>query len=366
MGITDDDQEIEEIPKFRQQGIDVKRRRGQSRLSKSYIIDKIFPTGAMHIISGASASGKSTLLYQWLYEWDHGREVLGFRSFPCPWAMITFDRGIGDTDDTLIRLKLQDWNIPVWGFEELYNPNSTPDLLTICKDPRFKGVELFVVEGLASFIPDPKPKQSQNKCEQMWIAKIRAEILAKGKTIVGTMHQTKQQGSGQLSRNNMLGSASFIGGVSTVVIFDETADVRKAKALGKTVASDSRLVTICSRQMKDIQIQYERDANGKFVEFDDSVKGFVADPDDDEKLTHASNLNNAGQRAGEPDALKKMVSYLDSFKPGEELKTKDLLSKGYEIGWSIPTTNRWISDQIEKGKLTRLRQGFYGKGMGVN
>lgn len=342
-------------------------RRLRQRENKKYVIDKIFPTNAMHIISGESSSGKSTWLFQILYEWANGRDVLGFRSFPCPWVMITYDRGLGDTDDTLVRLGMGDWRIPIYAFEDLYCKGTEPDLISICNGPKFKGIELFIIEGLTSFIPDPKPKQSQNKAEQMWIARIRSEILAKGKTIIGTMHKAKAQGGGQRSRNDMLGSASFVGGLSTVVLFDETSDVKKARANGKIVKNEGRMVTVCPRQIKDFSIQYERDANGKFVEFDDNVRDFVEDPDEEEKrLTHVSNINKTGARAGEPDALKKMDSFLASFKPGDEVKTKDLLVKGYEVGWSVPTTNRWISDQVEKGKLTRLRQGTYGKGAGVN
>lgn len=330
--------------------------RRKLRSQEKYIIDKIFPAGGLHILSGSSGSGKSTWLFQQLYEWSHGRPVLGYPSFPCPWVMLTYDRGSLDNDQTLRRIGLGEWDLPIYAFEDLYRGGQEPDLFSLCKDPRFTEIELFVVEGLMSFVPDPKPKQSQNKCEQMWVSRIRNEILQHGKTVIGTAHLTKQQQNQVLTRTNMLGSASFIGGISTVVLFDDLADAKKLKAQNIRVHDNGKLVSVCPRQAKDIHVQYSRDEVGRFVEFDEDAAELIGPPD----------IGRFGSKSGADTARETLLELIKETPNGDLLTTKVIESTAEGQGWSRPTTHRFISEQVEKGLLVRQARGTYMKSGGVN
>lgn len=342
----------------------VEKRKDLLRQSK-YIIDQIFPANALHIVSGASGSGKSTWLYQMLADWTLGNDLFGYRSFPCKWVMITYDRGTRDNAQTLRRIGLHEWDFPLFSFEDLYSfHGSEPDLFTLLRDHRFRDVELFVIEGIMSFIPDPKPKQSQNKCEQMWITKVRSELL-KDRTIIGTAHQTKQNIGNMTSRMSMIGSASFIGGVGTVVLFDDPPETKQAQKNGKVPIDDgTKIVTICPRNAKDIRIQYSRDEKGRFVPFEDDIAELTGNANDKVPMVSSNGQIHFVTGSKAPEALKHMLIYLDGIPIGDILMRQTMEVEAMKVAWSRATFDRFISEMIEKGILVRITKGTFRKSVG--
>src|SRR5271165_3311154 len=135
----------------------------ESRKTEKWVIDKIIAAGTINLISGTSGSGKTTFLLQLLKQWELGQPVLGgYQSFPCKWIYISCDRGTLETDRTMRRLGLGDWECQIYSIEEVCTED--PNILTLYQ--RFPAVDLFVIEGIQSCIPDTKG--SQNRAEMIW------------------------------------------------------------------------------------------------------------------------------------------------------------------------------------------------------
>jgi RecA-family ATPase len=180
--------------------------RERLRTKERFIVDTIFPAGALHVIGGPSGIGKTTWLLQSLHEWEQGKPILGFPSHPCKWVYVSLDRSLLDGDRTLRRIGLADWNIPMYSIEEICERDTVTKRITVEPDlfmvaNRFEDVELIVVEGLQGFLPDIKRGQTQNKAEQLWMVKIRDEILNTGKTIIATTHSPKAEDNTKSANN---------------------------------------------------------------------------------------------------------------------------------------------------------------------
>ena len=302
------------------------KHRQQLRDKEKYIIDKILPAGTLNLIGGASGAGKTTWLLQLLYDWSHGLPVLGaYESYPCKWIYVSCDRATLETDRTIRRLALDEWegwDPPIYSVEELMK--GEPDIQKIYM--RFPDVDLFIVEGLQGFIPQA-PGQSQNRSEMLWVLNLRRTILSHGKTIVGTTHTPKQKWGDNFSnsRANILGSSSLIASCSTIITVDLPRTARESK---KPVETDEREVTIHCRDGRDLLIPYTRDAHGRFI------------PPKQEEQELSLTL------------------YLLTSKE-ELIPTTTMLEWGSRSGISRATTFRWIKQMLTEKRLEKAGHGIY-------
>ena len=96
-----------------------------------YLIEDILWKGTLNLIGGPSGVGKTTWLLPLLKDWSEGLPVLnGKASKPCPWVYVSSDRGLRETNRTLARLGLSDWDIPCWVVEEIM-PVDSIDMLHV-------------------------------------------------------------------------------------------------------------------------------------------------------------------------------------------------------------------------------------------
>ena len=245
------------------------KRREEHKATERWLVDPIFPAGAMHLIGGASGSMKTTWLLQQLWEWEQGLPLFGkYKSNPCPWVYITNDRSSRDTNRTLQRLGYHKWGFVEHAIEDLLPSIKVPgmnDIEMIGKVPdfwqhifpKFPWAELFVIEGLSSLLPDIDKGRSQNKQEQIWGINIRKYLGPTNKTIIATTHSPKVQAASGMStddRSKFLGSQALIGGCSTMVFIE------------KDPKTDKRAVKIMGRNFSDINATYTPDTtSGKLI-----------------------------------------------------------------------------------------------------
>ena len=231
--------------------------------TQEYVVDTIFPAGAMHLLGGASGSNKTTWLFEQMYEWDQGKKLFGiYQSNRCPWVYISCDRSSRDTSQTLKRLDLLHWKFDNYALEDLLGVSKvtghleSPDIIKhILNNPKFSHAKLIVIEGLQALMPNVPKGQSQNKAELLWAMEVRKILALNNRTIIATTHNPKQTGPGQSSsdeRSKFLGSQGFIGSCSTMVGFEK--DEKQP---------NMRNVTIMGRNFADIKQSYSIDANGK-------------------------------------------------------------------------------------------------------
>ena len=291
--------------------------------NQTFVVDKIFPAGAMHLLGGPSGAGKTTWLFQMLYEWEQKKKLFGeYQSNPCPWVYISSDRSMRETAQTLKRIGLLHWRFEAYSLEDLLAVNKTtkhldsPDLIKhVIGNEKFKHAELFVIEGLQALMPNVPKGQSQNKAELVWAMQSRRILSPTNKTIIATTHNPKQtSGPGQSSsdeRSKFLGSQGFIGSCSTMIGFEKD---EKDK--------DLRKVVIMGRNFKDILQTYRLDENGKFVL--ELSNGEDMNPEETEELQFAIWLR---EQPGGSATRKDAWDYFVRHGMGSERKFKAVLTK---------------------------------------
>lgn len=301
------------------------KERQKLKAKRKYVVETIFPAGAVHLIGGGSGSGKTTWLLQWLKDWTEGKNVFGFRSFPCSYVYVSFDRGLDDTQQTLERLGMGNWDIPAYPVEDLGLLD--PSLEAIMK--RFPEVELFVIEGFQSVIPDVGKGQSQNKADMLWMSRLRKKFLSQGKTVIGITHNPKLKvgEAFESARSNFLGSNSLLACTSTLV----SAGMPE----GAPPDADERLIVLRGRQFKDIRQSWVLDSKGRFDR--------ITTPE-----AEAQHVN--------------MDVWLTRKKDTEVIETKEFQEYGRRLGMCEATVKRWIKKQVDDGTLTKIRTGTYRRG----
>lgn len=266
------------------------RLRHEYRANQKYLVDTIFPCGAMHLIGGPSGVGKTTWLLQQLYDWEQEQMLFGeYKSNPVPWVYVGADRSLREFDMTLCRLGYGAWNIEAYALETLIknkvsgsfdSPDFTKHILK-----KFPHAELIVVEGLQALMPDNDKKRSQNKNELIWALEQR-HVLAEGqRTIIATTHNPKVAQIGTSTtdeRSKFLGSQGFIGSCSTMIGFEKHATNPKG-----------RNVTIMGRNFADLKLKYIVDAKGRY-EIEVNQAGEPVETSEDHEIQFLTWLQASG------------------------------------------------------------------------
>ena len=314
----------------------VTARRKELLRTQEWIVDKIFPAGAMHLIGGPSGVGKTTWLMQLLYDWEQGKKIFGkYQSNPCPWVMVNSDRGMRETTQTLERLGLGDWEFETYALEDLIYDQKTSK----CKSPdftldilnKFPHAKLIVVEGIQAVMPDMSKTRSQNKNELIWALEQRRILTDGNRTVIATTHNPKVTNNGAPSndeRSKFLGSQGFIGSCSTMIGFEK----------GSNPLVDSRLVTVMGRNFKDFKANYSvGKENGEFI------------------------LESFGDEIVQTDDDKDLALTLWALAQKEPFSVQDARAEVMRnaLDMSESTIQRWLRKQAEApdGRLEKLKDG---------
>jgi hypothetical protein len=324
--------------------------------NRKYLVDTVFPYGGLHILGGPSSAGKTTLLMQTAHAIDHAQPVFGsFASHPCEWVYVSGDRSLAETNATLNRLGYSDWDIPCYAMEDLALRDSgglidqEPSIIHIAE--RFPDAELLMIEGLQGFLPNTQRGQSQNKAEQIWVMRIRDQILNPskkfpfGRIIIATTHtaKSKQAVGGMDKRNTFLGSAALIGACSTCISFD--IPLQQQQPGSKPVVYNDpgeRLVTIMGRDFRDIELNYSRDKNGAFV-------------------LETSRTGNVVEAHTTPNDQEMLLDFSLMAHPHDvEIRTYDLKLWAMKSGIADPHfLYKWLRGKIENGVVQQIMRGRY-------
>lgn len=321
--------------------------------TSTWIIDTLLPTGGVHILAGGSGAGKTTWLLQQLYEWSNGRTVLGFTGHLCNWAYISCDRSLRDIFETLSRLQLESvWEAPLYALEEITDFQNGLSIDTIFNHPLFRDTKFFVLEGFQALIPDPPRGMSQNKHEMIWLMQLRDRLAKNDCTILAVTHPPKQKEKEKYisKRSNVLGSVSIGATVGTMIWVDSLPkDDEDVKAQG-TQSEDQRIVSIDLRNAKAIDVIYDIDERGRFV--NPSIAHGL-------KATVATSLSNSVSQAN-------LDMWLLS-QPHREYQRKELVTiLGNSFHISEATVKRWLSSAVERGIVQQTGFGRYSKASSVS
>lgn len=321
---------------------------------RKYVVEPYLPCGQLHVIGGESGSGKTTWMLQQMYEWSQGRPAfLGERSRGgLKWVYVSCDRSLDETSQTLERIGLRDWDIPAWDVAEI---STSPELIKLAR--RWPTVDLFVIEGLQSLIPDVAGR-SQNKSELLWMVQNRREIFNHGKTVIATTHPPKTNpveakiGRPRAFEQQILGSQSLIGCISTKITVNVPAISREA---WNGVNNPYRDVTIRPRNYAPFTKRYILDDRGRFTELDAGVEQFLAEMEQKEVQ------DNTVSGVIEKQIHTAVDDWLAAIPTGTKIEAEQIISVFSTVALSRATAYRWIKSKVESGCLKIIGRGVYEK-----
>lgn len=327
-------------------------RRLSLRSADSFLVDPVFPNNAIHAINGPPDIGKTTWSFQWLYDWSRGNPVFGgCKSNPCKWGYLSIDRGLRDTDRTLRRIGLGNWDIPAWSIEEVIIRNSQrkidaePTMDNILNHPNFRDCKMLFIEGLQMLIPNVGRGQSINKAHGMFMMKLRDEVERRQITIIFVNHTPKGGFDGH-DREGGLGSQGLIGQLGTVISFALPPSEKdgKGQVMSGEQQTSNRLISVMMKNSPPMYLRYSRSENGGF-ELDGRTD---AKPDTPQSVVFETKS----------DQLRILDFHLFSFEGGTELPLKQIHKWGADAGISLEIMSEWALGKVRDGRLVKEGRGY--------
>jgi RecA-family ATPase len=123
-------------------------KKGNMSNSNEYLLDVILPKHEVHLLGGPSGAGKTRWLLKTLLDWQQGLPVLGYQSYPVPWAYVNADRSQASYQRTMCDMGLDPASIrTIAAWDEQLAWHQIIDQMESLDS------ELFVVESFGSFVP---------------------------------------------------------------------------------------------------------------------------------------------------------------------------------------------------------------------
>lgn len=282
-----------------------------------FLIDQIFPTRTVHLVSGASGTGKTTFLLQTLNDWTAGLDVLGHKSFPVPFCYMSCTRGRDELTGIVSRLDLK--NLPDDALVTLPRDRAMPEDVSLeaalkLARHRVPGLRLLVLDGMGVLC---RGRITDYNVVSDFMRKVHDICRADNLTIIGLgPHAKGEIDPGQRAR--FLGSVAWGENASTMAVItgEEDSTDRTVKILGSSFAMET--------------YTYQMGADGRFILTTDDSAAWGA-----------------------------LDMKLGALKPGDEFETSTALQWGRDIGAARSTVMNWLKKRKEDGVIESIKRGFY-------
>lgn len=180
-----------------------------------YLIDRVMPKRQIHLIGGASGAGKTTIAFQILNDFQAGKDVFGYKTFPEPVIYVASDRDDEETLRTLDRMHIKP-DFPCIGMSD------RPEWTARAKREG-KAEYIVVLEELRKAWPNHKAivwdgfsfmvagDQNKNSDVSQFLRHIHSYIKANDITIIGIVNAPKMKEDGRYSipRQRISGAAAW-------------------------------------------------------------------------------------------------------------------------------------------------------------
>jgi hypothetical protein len=283
-----------------------------------YVIDKIFPTNKLHMISGPSGAGKTTFIFNMIRDWSIGADVLGHKSNPSKYLYIALDRDTDEIDNRIEAAGLDPAMIPHLSILEAG--------LTMKKllDRVPLDTRVLFIDGFA--VLTPMGKHSDYSIVADFLRLTGAILKQRQLTIFGTPHATKTKQGEEFThaRHKVLGSVAW-GAFSSSLLFIDSEDSRD-------VNCNTRIVEVLPRCAAPERHRFSLNELG----------GFVYEGRTDQPTTDQAETNILfGMPINKPTTLASIVK--NGAKMGvNQAKLIELLAKWSEAGLVIPEGDKWV------------------------
>lgn len=291
-------------------------------MSQSFVVRDLFPTDTFHLIYGPSGAGRSTLLFQIMWEWHHGREVLGHESFPAPFILISTLQSKAALGATLRFLGMDPSKIPILSLLDQRNreDRTIQHAYRLAENFVARPKVLFI-DGMTGLCPENVAIYRQ---AYMFLMDIAHECSQHNFTVIGTASCGKSDDESK--RQYPIGSVAWTEMASTKISIEPT-DRQDPTNPDRTILIRPRL-------------------------FPPSSAKYTLDPE-----THL--FVPAEEMTSEKASL--LNGWLEQFSPDQELAAADIVTGGAQLGISKATVYRWIKEWVDLGLLKKASKGRYCK-----
>lgn len=290
-----------------------------------YLIEKIMPVEEVHLISGPSGSGNTTLMLQLLDDWRSSRECFGFASHPAPFYLVSCDRPATHIEGIMQRMNLSPDLIP--HFSLVDSPRRDPmddytiDIIAkqiLRSDSR---IRVLFIDGLSVLCPG---KIIDHTDVGKFLRAASRVCLQHHLTILGTVYASKSRsGEGYTNpRDRMLGSGAWSAFTGCKIIIEPHERVTQQQLPPSTIHVLSHNVPALSFEMEQSP---------------------------DTGMFSPATLN--------------MYSPLDQWiitkEEGDIVTTAEIKAVAAQLEISSRTAERWIASQKSLGTLIQVCRGEY-------
>ena len=290
-----------------------------------FLVDEIMPEHEVHLIAGPSGAGKSTLAIQlFIKDYLAGNPVFGKITRPRPIAYVSCDRSIASFRRAMDRHGLPYDAFPVITGRMVPPIAGRSKLYSIMAWARAQRAHLVIVDGFGSLVPGGKLSEYA----------VVADFLVEAQkccddfdlTLMGQVHATKVKDSEKISnpRQRILGSVAWAAYSDLVITIDEEN--------AEDPTNTTRVIHVLPRDAPSILIRMNQDSGGRLVTLESEA---------------------------EMDLHSILDVMLSKIPLDQELKTQDLILKGFHEHVGRATIENWIAAAVLGGKLERLRRGWY-------
>jgi AAA domain-containing protein len=292
-----------------------------------FLIDQILPSREVHIIAGPSGAGKTTWILQTLVlDWQHGREVLGFKSFPVPWLYVSSDRSRKSVAATLKRMSIPESALRFVSAVDAgcHNIEKVIELAEKLS-PR---PEFLYIDGILNLLPD-KVHPNDNKSVSKWLSDQTRRCDTDNRTLMGSLHSPKMKSDEWYDnpRQRISGGASWAGFADTVILVEPVSPDDESQ-------SHHRRLLVLPRNAKQIVKNLAFNDQGRLVESDEVLN----------------------------DDL--IYAFIIGIKPGDTFRMERVLTI-FDGTMSRPTIYKMLEKYIQSGAIERVSQGVYKRVSGV-
>lgn len=287
-----------------------------------WIVEKIFPARRIHILAGASGSNKTTYLLQHLFEWEKGRPLHGYSSFPVPWVYVTCDRSREETEETFTRMGI-DLNAinTVYLLDEKYRDVRTIETLFSRLTKEFPDARLYVIDAFYTLTPGGK--YNDNATVNDFLRTIVRLCDQHDVTIIGTHHSPKmKEGDGYVAARDCILGAIAWGAFSSTVLHIRSPKPEDPACLERTLA-------ILPRNGAALVLEYVLDDHG------------------------CLKAAPAKRKDGPAQTLRDFVM---SLKIDEEFDSAEAIAAA---GATRQYTHKLVMDLVKEGMIERVDRGAY-------
>lgn len=289
-----------------------------------FLIDSILPANRVHVITGPSRAGASTLGLQMLDDWRRGEDIFGYKSHPAPFCYAACNLPLGD-----LRAHMRSLGIPTNGTFPHFSlvgsrksdKRSFHNVFTMAME-RVPDLSLLFIDSLSSLCPG---RITEDRVVDDFIDAMSTECQESNITILSSLRSSKARtGEGYLSpHERIIGSGAFCSATSTKFIIEPLKP--------SDPENPNRVLWLLPRVGKPRRLFYAFNDDGRLELQSEYIPQAPLD------------------------------NWLITVAPGAEVHSDEMLIIADQLGIARTQLYEWVKVQVELGTVVRMAKGEYKK-----